>query len=164
NAINGIGGVHVLFPILENASKCEDGPDLSFISPSVEKECKMLEERHGSMDSDDWEILPSSSYSDWKLEQNPVSGFLSLLKNIISGSALNQEQLLKNNGLSIIGVLLARTKPNLVDVNVLMAAQLLVEMTRDIPNLPLLRALYQHILFNFKIWSRSQFHIRIGED
>ncbi|XP_069696226.1 neurobeachin-like protein 1 isoform X2 [Periplaneta americana] len=162
NVINGIGGVHALFPILENASKSDEGPDLSFLSPTVEKECRLIEGREGSVDSDEWEILPSSSYSDWKLEQNPVSGFLSLLKNIIAGSTLNQEQLLKNNGLAIIGVLLAKAKPHLIDVNVLMAVQLLIEMARDVSNAMLLRSLYQHVLFNFKIWSRSQFHIRIG--
>lgn len=63
NVINGIGGVHALFPILENASKSDEGPDLSFLSPSVEKECRLIEGHESSMDSDDWEILPSSSYS-----------------------------------------------------------------------------------------------------
>ncbi|PNF23323.1 hypothetical protein B7P43_G17104 [Cryptotermes secundus] len=163
NAINGIGGVHALFPILENASTSDEGPDLSFLSPSVEKEYRLIEGHEGSVDSDEWEILPSSSYSDWKLEQNPISGFLSLLKNIIAGSPVNQEQLMKNNGLLIIGVLLTKAKPHLIDVNVLMAVQLLVEMARDIPNPALRQSLFQHILFNFRIWSRSQFHIRIGE-
>jgi hypothetical protein len=56
-----------------------------------------------------------------------------------------------------------QAKPHLIDVNVLMAVQLLVEMARDIPNTALRQSLFQHILFNFRIWSRSQFHIRIGE-
>ncbi|KDR13565.1 hypothetical protein L798_12637 [Zootermopsis nevadensis] len=64
----------------------------------------------------------------------------------------------------IIGVLLAKAKPHLIDVNVLMAVQLLVEMARDTSNAMLRQALFQHVLFNFKIWSQSQFHIRIGED
>ena len=63
NVINGIGGVHALFPILENATKSDEGPDLSFFSPSVEKECRLIEGHEGSVDSDEWEILPSSSYS-----------------------------------------------------------------------------------------------------
>lgn len=63
DVINGIGGVHALFPILENASKSDEGPDLSFLSPTIEKECHLIEGHEGSMDSDDWEILPSSSYS-----------------------------------------------------------------------------------------------------
>ncbi|XP_067013553.2 neurobeachin-like protein 1 [Anabrus simplex] len=162
DVVNGIGGVQVLFPLLENASKSDEGPDLSFLSPSVEKELKLIEGRTNSVDSDDWEILPSSSYSDWKLEQNPVSGFLSLLKNMITGSPFNQEHLLKTKGLAVVGALLMKTKRELIDVNVLMAVQLLVETARDVPNVPLLRSLYQHILFNFKIWSRSQFHIMIG--
>jgi hypothetical protein len=41
-----------------------------------------------------------------------VSGFLSLLKNVIAASPLNQEQLMKNNGLLIIGVLLAKVLRN----------------------------------------------------
>jgi hypothetical protein len=56
-----------------------------------------------------------------------------------------------------------QAKPHLIDVNVLMAVQLLVEMARDVPNTALCQSLFQHILFNFRIWSRSQFHIRIGE-
>jgi hypothetical protein len=61
--ISGIGGVHALFPVLENASTSDDGPDLSFLSPSVEKEYHLIEGHEGSVDSDEWEILPSSSYS-----------------------------------------------------------------------------------------------------
>jgi hypothetical protein len=30
----------------------------------------------------EWEMLPSSSFSDWNLEKNPVSGFMTLLKNM----------------------------------------------------------------------------------
>lgn len=61
-------------------------------------------------------------------------------------------------------ILCFQAKPHLIDVNVLMAVQLLVEMARDISNVMLRQSLFQHVLFNFKIWSRSQFHIRIGED
>lgn len=43
-----------------------------------------------------------------------------------------------------------------------MAVQLMTEMARDTPNQQLLKALHHHILFNFSIWTRSQFHIRIG--
>jgi hypothetical protein len=44
-----------------------------------------------------------------------------------------------------------------------MAVQLLVEMAQDVPNTMLRQSLFQHVLFNFRIWSRSQFQIRIGE-
>jgi hypothetical protein len=38
----------------------------------------------------DWELVPSSSFSDWKLEKNPVSGFLTLIKNLITSHSGNQ--------------------------------------------------------------------------
>jgi hypothetical protein len=38
----------------------------------------------------DWELVPSSSFSDWKLEKNPVSGFLTLIKNLITAHPVNQ--------------------------------------------------------------------------
>lgn len=91
-----------------------------------------------------------------------MSGFLSFLRNLLSGSPLNQEHLLRSHGAAILGHLLSQVKPSLLDVNVLMVAQLLLEMARDAGNPGLLRALHQHVLFNFHIWSRGPFHIRIG--
>ena len=51
----------------------------------------------------DWELVPSSSFSDWKLEQNPISGFLTLIKNFVSGHTINLEQLMRGGGVAIIG-------------------------------------------------------------
>jgi len=45
-------------------------------------------------------------YIDWKLEQNPVSGFLSLLRNILTRSPSNQENFMKNSGVGIVGDML----------------------------------------------------------
>lgn len=56
-----------------------------------------------------------------------------------------------------------QVRSKLLDVNVLMAVQLMTEMARDTPNQQLLKSLHHHILFNFSIWTRSQFHIRIGK-
>ena len=43
-----------------------------------------------------------------------------------------------------------------------MAVQLLVEFARDANDPAFLQSLYQHILFDMRIWGRSQFHVRIG--
>lgn len=50
-----------------------------------------------------------------------------------------------------------------MDVQVLMAVQLLIEFARDFPDQTLLQNVYQYILFDMRIWCRSQFHVRIGE-
>jgi hypothetical protein len=87
-------------------------------SPAIEK-----------TDTEGWEILPSSSYSgmesvylkfffefsrlffpflDWKLEQNPVSGFLSLLRNVLHRHPYNTEQLQRGSNIAIIGSLMQK--------------------------------------------------------
>jgi len=43
-----------------------------------------------------------------------------------------------------------------------MAVQLLIEFARDAQDPSLLQSLYQHLLFDMRIWCRSQFHVRIG--
>ena len=56
-----------------------------------------------------------------------------------------------------------KVHPSLMDVQVLMAVQLLIEFARDFPDQSLLQNIYQHILFDMRIWCRSQFHVRIGK-
>ena len=46
-------------------------------------------------------------------------------------------------------------------MNVLMAIQLLVEMVAP-SNKQLLHHVYQFVLFDFRLWSRSEFTVRIG--
>lgn len=50
-----------------------------------------------------------------------------------------------------------------VDVNVLMAVQLLIEQVSVAKNAQLLQQMYQHLLFDFSIWNRGDFPFRIGE-
>ena len=62
--------------------------------------------RSGSQElktQDSWEMVPSSSFSDWKLEQNPISGFLTLMKNFVTNHTINHEQLMRGGGIAIIG-------------------------------------------------------------
>ena len=55
-------------------------------------------------------------FKDWKLEQNPVSGFLSLLRNVLHHHSNNTEQLVRGSNIAIIGSLMQKvttTKFNL---------------------------------------------------
>ena len=56
------------------------------------------------------------------------SGFLTLIKNLVTNHTINTEQLMRGGGVAIIGALLLKARPKLIDVNVLMATQLLVEL------------------------------------
>ncbi len=162
DVINCIGGVQVLFPLLETAATDEgeeiDKAATDFLSLGASEKSPAA----AAAGNDDWEMLPSSSFSDWKLEQNAISGFLTLVKNLVSGHTVNLEQLMRGGGVSVIGALLQRARPRLIDVNVLMAAQLLVELAHASKDGKLLFQIYQHVLFDFRIWSRSEFHVQIG--
>ena len=154
DVINCIGGVQILFPLLEAAEFAIPDPKTT--------EATLMSLK--SLDQEDvgWEVLPSSSFSDWKLEQNPVSGFLTLVKNLVSNHTVNTEQLMRGGGIPIIGSLLQKAKSFLIDVNVLMAAQLMVEMVSSTKDQKLMYQIYHSILFDFRIWSKSEFHVQIG--
>lgn len=47
-------------------------------------------------------------------------------------------------------------------MNVLMSAQLLMEQVAAEGSGPLLYLLYQHLLFNFHLWTLSDFAVRLG--
>ena len=155
--INCLGGIQVLFPLLETSLGHDDLLDRSYISLSAESP-----RRNTSIEAEEWEMLPSSSFSDWKLEKNPVSGFLTLIKNFIIAHPVNQEQLMRGGGVAIIGELLQKVDTKMIDVNVLMATQLFVELATSTKQTKLLYQFYHSILFDFRIWSRSEFHLEIG--
>lgn len=50
-----------------------------------------------------------------------------------------------------------------MDVNVLMAVQLLIEQVSVAKNMQLLQQMYQYLLFDFSIWNRGDFPFRLGE-
>lgn len=50
-----------------------------------------------------------------------------------------------------------------VDVSVLVAMQLLIEQVTHEKNQVLLQQLHTHLLFNFNIWNKGDFPLRIGQ-
>ena len=51
----------------------------------------------------------------------------------------------------------------MMDMNVLMACELLLEQVFNEGNSPLLQQLYQHLLFDFRIWTKSHFAVCLGK-
>lgn len=52
---------------------------------------------------------------------------------------------------------------SVMDMNVLIACQTLLDQLVAEGNSPLLQQLYQHLLFDFRIWTRSHFAVCLGE-
>ncbi|CAN9498147.1 unnamed protein product [Ophioblennius macclurei] len=155
--INCVGGVPVLFPILEQlilltpdqSSDLAAGSD--FITPDVTTPA-----------DGDWVILPSNRASEARLEKNPVATFLLVLKHFLQRHLINQESLLHSHGVGTLGALLQKMPTGYVDVSVLVAVQLLIEQVTYEKNQVLLQQLHTHLLFNFNIWNKGDFPLRIG--
>lgn len=155
DAINTCGGISALLPLLENASRPISSGHSVFADLIPQESIEEMNE--------EWVVLPNSSYSDWHLCQNQVSGFLLLVLHLVENNVINQEQLLGKSGIATIGTLMQRVPSSMIDVNVLMAVQLLVEGTSSCEKaVDLLCAIHQYILFDFRIWSKGAFAVRIG--
>ncbi|XP_076450797.1 neurobeachin-like protein 1 [Babylonia areolata] len=157
DTINCVGGIQVLFPLLEQVD-----PDAPVPTPVPTPMTPVANEPLLSSDSgDEWVVLKSSSYADSKLEQNQVAAFLTLLRHMLQTKPVNQDTFIRTQGAATVGALLQKVSPQLIDVNVLMAVQLLVEASQATSK-TLTNHLYQYILFDFRVWSKSAFPVRIG--
>ncbi|XP_064646322.1 neurobeachin-like protein 1 isoform X2 [Lineus longissimus] len=157
DVINCVGGIQVLFPLLEHVVEGGLAPPIEQVEPELERQDTVQSDSA----SDDWEVVPTFAARDAKLQQNQVAAFLTLLRTMIQCSTVNQEVMIRTNSVAIIGTLLQKVGPSLVDVHVLMAVQLLVEAIMH-TNKTLLHHVYQYLLFDFRIWSKSDFPVRIG--
>uniref|UniRef100_A0A8B9SQK2 Neurobeachin-like protein 2 n=1 Tax=Anas platyrhynchos TaxID=8839 RepID=A0A8B9SQK2_ANAPL len=99
---------------------------------------------------------------DIKVNKNVVATFILVIKHFIQRHHVNQENLIHSHGVATLGALLQKVPSNLMDVNVLMAVQLLIEQVSVEKNMQLLQQMYQHLLFDFSIWNSGDFPFRIG--
>ncbi|XP_028924584.1 neurobeachin-like protein 1 isoform X1 [Ornithorhynchus anatinus] len=152
--INCIGGLNVLFPLLEQISV------LSGQMP--EKNRENITPEPATPIEGDWVVLSSTKASESRLEKNFVATFILMVKHFIQRHPINQENLIHSHGVATLGALLQKVPSSLMDVNVLVAVQLLIEQVSVEKNMQLLQQMYQHLLFDFRIWNRGDFPFRIG--
>ncbi|KAK7111968.1 hypothetical protein V1264_011504 [Littorina saxatilis] len=163
DTINCVGGVQVLFPLLEQVD-----PEAPVPTPAVTPVANEPSASSEADSPDDWVVLGSSSYADMNLEHNQVAAFLTLLRHMLQTKPVNQDIFVRTQSAATIGALLQKVDPELIDVTVLMAVQLLVEasvaskMSGSVVNKTLTHHLHQYILFDFRVWSKSAFPVRIG--
>ncbi|XP_062434599.1 neurobeachin-like protein 1 isoform X1 [Rhea pennata] len=153
--INCIGGINVLFPLLEQ---------ISFLGEQLPRKSdgETLPPELVTPVEEDWVVLSSTKASEARLEKNIVATFILMIKHFIQRHHVNQENLIHSHGVATLGALLQKVPRNLMDVNVLMAVQLLIEQVSVEKNMQLLQQMYQHLLFDFSIWNSGDFPYRIG--
>ncbi|XP_020924320.1 neurobeachin-like protein 2 isoform X2 [Sus scrofa] len=158
DVVNCVGGMGALLPLLEQVAaqpqEAEAGPAETHDLVGPE-----LTSGHNFQGL----LLPLGKSSvEERMERNAVAAFLLMLRNFLQGHAVNQESLVQCQGPAIIGALLRKVPSWAMDMNVLMSAQLLMELVAAEGSGPLLYLLYQHLLFNFHLWTSSDFAVRLG--
>lgn len=101
---------------------------------------------------------PAFEATQWS---NGVTIILRLLQNILKGSTLDRDSFLRSREIATLGVVLAKIDGRLLNVPVLMAVQKLIETVKG-SNKVLMPCIFQYVLFNFALWSRCEFAVRIG--
>ncbi|XP_012575949.1 PREDICTED: neurobeachin-like protein 2 [Condylura cristata] len=158
DVVNCVGGMGALLPLLERVAaqpqEAEAGPAETHDLVGPE-----LTSSHNTQGL----ILPlGKSSAEERMERNAVAAFLLMVRNFLQGHTVNQESLVQCQGPAIIGALLRKVPSWAMDMNVLMSAQLLMEQVAAEGSGPLLYLLYQHLLFNFHLWTLSDFAVRLG--
>ncbi|KAK5618282.1 Neurobeachin-like protein 2 [Crenichthys baileyi] len=153
DVVNVVGGIGVLLPLLEQVCEAEQ------VYNGGQETSDLLGPELTSPRGPATMLLPLNKSAEGRLERNSIAAFLLMVKNLIRHHPVNQESLLQCHGPSIIGAMLSKVPGTMMDMNVLMACQLLLEQVFNEGNSPLLQQLYQHLLFNFRIWTRSHFAV-----
>ncbi|XP_030605793.1 neurobeachin-like protein 2 isoform X4 [Archocentrus centrarchus] len=153
DVVNVVGGMGVLLPLLEQVCEAEQ------VYNGGQESSDLLGPELTSSRGSAVMLLPLNKSAEGRLERNSVAAFLLMVKNLIRQHPVNQESLLQCHGPSIIGAMLSKVPGSMMDMNVLMACQLLLEQVFNEGNSLLLQQLYQHLLFNFRIWTKSHFAV-----
>lgn len=153
DVVNVVGGIGVVLPLLEQVCEAEQ------VSNGSQETSDLLGPELTSSRGPTAMLLPLKKSSEGRLERNSVAAFLLMVKNLIRHHPVNQDCLLQCHGPSIIGAMLSKVPVSMMDMNVLMACELLLDQVFTEGNSSLLQQLYHHLLFDFRIWTRSHFAV-----
>jgi hypothetical protein len=138
-ALSSLGGVGLLFPLLEQVA-----------TPTLERRGESA--RNSA-------LSPSAPIA-WFDSQEGVASFFRLLLSMLGGSPTNQQVFMVTEGPAILGALLQKVTPSQLTVQALTVIQELVALLSN--HNEQYWQLMRHLLFNFHIWSRPDFSVRIG--
>lgn len=105
--------------------------------------------------------LPDNQLAPFSLETEGVAAFLKLLIAMLSNSPNNQNAFFHSEGPATIAALLMKIPPTSLTVTTFQTVQELVELfTREEHT----RAdIYKHLIFDFRVWSRPPYSVRVGK-
>lgn len=163
-SLNSIGSVQIFYPLLNYLSSNQDYYDLVCNAWSSHSKQTNLNHLNTSQDSSKPKInLPrKSSFDDSEIEQNVVAFILNLFRYLFHSNDLLQDRLERNNGIALLSFLLQRLPRCFIDINLLRMCQEFVSEANSLSNKDLLNNVYEHLVFDFRIWNKADYEIRIG--
>ena len=96
------------------------------------------------------------------MEQNIVSSIFNLIRYLFHNSDIMQDRLQRNHGISLLSFLLQRLPKRFIDINLLRVFQQIVNDIQTLVDKNLLNAIYENLIFDFRIWNKADYEIRIG--
>ncbi|XP_073782067.1 neurobeachin-like protein 2 isoform X3 [Danio rerio] len=156
DVLSSVGGMGALLPLLEQVCLLDQRETVG------QETSDLLGPELTSSRGPAGMLLPLGKSSEGRLEKNSVAAFLLMIKNMLRNHPANQESLLQCHGPAIIGAMLGKVPSSMMDMSVLMACQFLLKQVSNEGNNALLSQLYQYLLFDFRIWSRSHFAVCLG--
>lgn len=87
---------------------------------------------------------------------------LSLTRYLFHNSDIMQDRFERNNGIALLGFLIQRLPKQFIDVQLLRICQDLVNEAALLNNKSLLNSIYEYLIFDFRIWNKADYEIRIG--
>ncbi len=156
-SLNSIGSVQIFYPLLNYLSSNQEYYDL------VVNEWASKEQSVNSVEVDLKRMSRKSSFDDSEIERNVVAFILNLFRYLFHNNDILQDRLERNNGIALLSFLIQRLPKRFIDINLLRMCQEFVTEANKMPNKNLiLSQIYEHLIFDFRIWNKSDYEIRIG--
>lgn len=99
---------------------------------------------------------------DANLENNIVALILNLFRYLFHNNDILQDRIQRDNGICLLSFLLQRLSKRFIDINLLRICQEFVTEASLTSDKHLLNLIYEHLVFDFRIWNKAEYEIRIG--
>ena len=107
-------------------------------------------------------VLFLSQIKDINLENNIVALIMNLFRYLFHNNDILQDRIQRDNGICLLSFLLQRLSKRFIDINLLRICQEFVTEAGQISDKHLLNLIYEHLVFDFRIWNKADYEIRIG--
>ena len=93
---------------------------------------------------------------------NLIAIIINLIRHLLKDNKVLQERLSRNNSIAILNYLIQNLPKEFIDLNLLHVLKLFVNEIKTLNDNTLLQSIYQHLLFDFRIWNKADYEIRTG--